>query len=138
MLKVNEGKDKSKEQRADTMAKAKTTDRRPPCTTIAGPGRVSATAMTMATLASSLSGAVDRAVIDRTGATGAFEIELTWTPDRMPHDSGAQLKGKALKIDPNGPSIYAALQEQLGLKLDSTKGSADVLVIDHVEHPTEN
>ena len=107
---------------------------------VMAPGRMSASAMTMATLASSLSGSVQRTVLDRTGIKGTFDMRLTWTPDQMPQGSpgGNPSRIKGVKIDPNGPSIFTALQEQLGLKLESTKGPVDVLVIDHVEHLTEN
>ncbi|HEV3139770.1 MAG TPA: TIGR03435 family protein [Vicinamibacterales bacterium] len=77
---------------------------------------------------------------DRTGATGTFVMELTWTPDQMPLGSAVSdpSKNKGVKIDPNGPSIFTALQEQLGLKLQSAKGPVDVFVIDRVERPTKN
>jgi uncharacterized protein (TIGR03435 family) len=79
-----------------------------------------------------LSRTVDRVVIDRTVLKGAFDWTLKWTPDRMQRSSGAS----DLAIDPNGPSIFTAVQEQLGLKLESAKGPVDVLVIDHAEQPT--
>jgi uncharacterized protein (TIGR03435 family) len=79
----------------------------------------------MSSIASGLSDTVNRVVLDRTGLPGYFDYELEWTPDQMP--PGA---------DSSGPSIFTALQEQLGLKLQSTTGPVDVLVIDHVEHPT--
>jgi uncharacterized protein (TIGR03435 family) len=102
---------------------------------------MSASAMTLATLAGGLSGMVQRTVLDRTGIAGAFDFELTWTPDQMPQRSaGDPSKGKSARIDPNGPSLFTALQEQLGLKLESakTKGPVDVFVIDHVEHPNDD
>ena len=74
-----------------------------------------------------------RMVIDRTGLSGAFDIDLHFTPDRIP-DFGP---GGPV-IDPNGPSIFTALQEQLGLKLDAQRGPVDVLVIDRAEIPVEN
>lgn len=94
----------------------------------------------MATLASSLSESVQRTVLDRTGIQGIFDVELTWTPDQLPRGWAGRdaTRVKTAKIDPNGPSIFTALQEQLGLKLASTKGPVDVLIIDHVEHPTQN
>ena len=63
-----------------------------------------------------------------------FDLALTWTPDQMPQGSpgGPDLP----PIDPNGPSLFTALQEQLGLKLESAKGQVDVLVVDHVDQPT--
>jgi uncharacterized protein (TIGR03435 family) len=92
-----------------------------------------------------MSGTVQRTVLDRTGITGTFQIQLTWTPDQMPQGSAAgdapRVKGgsvKGAKMDPNGPSIFTALQEQLGLKLQSSKGPVSVLVIEHVERPTRN
>jgi uncharacterized protein (TIGR03435 family) len=72
-------------------------------------------------------------VIDRTGLSGVFDINLHFTPDRIP-DFGP---GGPV-IDPNGPSIFTALQEQLGLKLDAQRGPVDVLVIDRAEIPAEN
>jgi uncharacterized protein (TIGR03435 family) len=66
-----------------------------------------------------------RAVIDRTGLTGAWDFELTFVST----DVGAT-------ADRTGPSLFTALQEQLGLRLDATRGPAEVLVIDRVERPT--
>jgi uncharacterized protein (TIGR03435 family) len=64
-------------------------------------------------------------------------VELTWTPDQAP----SNVAGDALpEVAPSssGPSIFAALQEQLGLKLVSERGPVDVLVVDHLEEPSEN
>ena len=81
------------------------------------------------------------AVVDRTGLTGSFDIDLKWTPDQIPQEQpGPPPPGgpPLVAIDPNGPSIFTAVQEQLGLKLESTKGPVDVVVIDRVEQPTED
>jgi uncharacterized protein (TIGR03435 family) len=86
-------------------------------------------------LANSLSMFTGRVVLDRTGLTGAFDANLTWTPDQMPQrPPGAP----ELPIDPNGPSLFTAVREQLGLKLDSQKGPVEILVIDRAEHPTQD
>jgi uncharacterized protein (TIGR03435 family) len=86
---------------------------------------------------------MDRPVIDKTGIATEFEVSLDFTPDQStaglpgsggPRDPG----GPRLPTDTNRPSIFAALQEQLGLKLDSGKGPVEVLVIDHVERPSGN
>jgi uncharacterized protein (TIGR03435 family) len=82
-----------------------------------------------------------RKVVDRTALSGRYDFTLTWTPDNLPPrapgtppDQPVTVNG--LSIDPNGPSIFTAIQEQLGLKLESTRGPVDVLVIDRVEKPT--
>ena len=76
---------------------------------------------------------VGRIVTDRTGLAGRFEVDLEFTPDQMP----PLLSGPPMPpIDPNGPTIFTALQEQLGLKLEPTRGPVDVLVIDRAERPT--
>jgi uncharacterized protein (TIGR03435 family) len=78
----------------------------------------------MGMLAAQLAGRVlDRPVLDRTEIAGKFDVDLKWTPDESP--------------DP-GSSIFSALQEQLGLRLETQKGAVDVLVIDHVEKPSAN
>jgi uncharacterized protein (TIGR03435 family) len=77
-----------------------------------------------------------RKVVDKTGLSGAFDCELTWTPQVFLQRSFDRERFSS--IDPDGRSIFTAVQEQLGLKLESTRGAVDVLVIDHVEHPTEN
>jgi uncharacterized protein (TIGR03435 family) len=86
---------------------------------------------------------VDRMVIDTTGLTDTFNVHLEWAPDvPMPGlqgAGGASEPGRsALSTDNQGPSIFSAIQEQLGLKLESTKGPVEVLVIDHVEKPSAN
>ena len=74
-------------------------------------------------------------VVDKTGLTGLYDIDLTFTPERTLPEG--VLPGRP--ADPNGPTIYTALREQLGLKLESQKVQEEVLVIDHVERqPSEN
>ena len=75
---------------------------------------------------------IDRPVLDRTGLTGAFDFSLEWSIEPDP----AQLPGS--QSADTGSTFLQALQEQLGLKLKSTAGPVDVLVIDHVERPSEN
>ena len=114
---------------------------RPPCGTAASPSFISAGGITMARLAELLSGRVGRTVVDRTGLAGLYEFDLSYAPN--PGDAGA---GGPLPpgvpappaIDPNAPSIFTALQEQLGLKLDSTRGPVEVTVIDRIERPAED
>jgi bla regulator protein BlaR1 len=112
---------------------------RPPCGMRLGPGNLSGGGVTMAQLSTTFSQFVQRVVVDRTGLMGNFDIDLTWTPDQLPQGRGEPPPGVQLPpIDPNGPSIFTAVQEQLGLKLDSQRGPVDVLVIDRVEQPTED
>jgi uncharacterized protein (TIGR03435 family) len=90
----------------------------------------------METLARLMSGWVEdhRPVEDRTGLSGAFDIDLDWTPDRpSPPDAPA-----LPPIDSNGAGLFTALQEQLGLKLEPAKRSIDLVVVDYAEPPTAN
>ena len=75
-----------------------------------------------------------RSVIDRTGLTGNWEFQLTFMPDQFDPPPGAN----APPIDPEAPSLPAALQEQLGLKLEPTRGTIEVVIVERVERPTEN
>jgi uncharacterized protein (TIGR03435 family) len=99
------------------------------------PGTISAVGSSMDSLASSLGQFVGRTVTNATALTGLYDFTLTWTPEQMPQRPP---DAPPLNIDPNGPSIFTALQEQLGLKLESARGQVDVVVIDRVEHPTED
>jgi bla regulator protein blaR1 len=111
-----------------------------PCGFRIGPGTMTAGGATLEQLANSLSMFVGRVVTDKTGLAGGYDFDLTWTPEQMaqrpPGAPDPLVNG--VPIDPNGPSIFTALQEQLGLKLDSQKGPVAVLVIDRAEHPVEN
>jgi bla regulator protein BlaR1 len=105
-----------------------------PCGIRIGMGNMVLGGATLSQFAASLSMFVGRVVLDRTGLTGAFDLNLTWTPVQMPQPPpGAP---ELPPIDPNGPSIFTAVQEQLGLKLDSQRGPVEMLVIDKAEHPT--
>jgi uncharacterized protein (TIGR03435 family) len=99
------------------------------------PGSVTAVGGTLEGLAATLAPFVNRVVTNRTELAGLFDFELTWTPDQP---AQAPPDATPIAIDPNGPSIFTALQEQLGLKLESTRGPVDVVVIDRVERPMED
>jgi uncharacterized protein (TIGR03435 family) len=87
----------------------------------------------VAILADKLSENAGRVVVDNTGIKGPFDMELKWTPEDQPPP---MLNGQP---DPNAPpDIFTAIQEQLGLKLESAKGSVPVVVIDHIELPSAN
>jgi len=101
------------------------------CAARIGPGAVTLKGTTVAQLVNLLSRFVNRVVVDRTLLTGAFDVELRWTPAPGEWVAPGQDAPSA-----DGPSLFTALQEQLGLKLEATKGPVDVLVIDHVEKPT--
>lgn len=81
-----------------------------------------------------------RPIVDRSGMTGAFDIDLTWAPDQQPFDSaqGRGAPGTAPVADADRPSLVIAVQEQLGLNLDSRRLLFETLVIDSVERPTED
>jgi uncharacterized protein (TIGR03435 family) len=87
---------------------------------------------------------LDRPVIDKTGTGGVFDFHLEFVPDQNTPGFLLQLRrppgpaGLTPSDDPAGPSIFTAIQEQLGLKLEPTKGSGEFLVIDHVEKPSDN
>jgi uncharacterized protein (TIGR03435 family) len=103
------------------------------------PGRVSGRKMTMTQVANALSRFLNRIVIEQTGLTGNFDLDLEYTPDQMPLNNPGGFALPAPLVPPSdGPSIFTALQEQLGLKLESTKGPVQVLVIDHVERPSDD
>jgi uncharacterized protein (TIGR03435 family) len=90
----------------------------------ASTGMIDASGISMSSLVTVLASDVSRVVLDRTGLEGTYDVKLTWTPDGFGQSS-----------DPNIPPLSTALQEQLGLKLESANAPIDVLVIDHVEKP---
>jgi uncharacterized protein (TIGR03435 family) len=94
-----------------------------PGRTSSGLAQISGKGADMKTLARILSARLGQPVVDETGLSGTFDFQLKWDPDR---DKGT------------GPTVFTALQEQLGLRLDSEKGPLEVLVVDRAERPTDN
>ena len=94
--------------------------------------RVEAKGATMEPVVAMLTQSLGRTVIDKTGLTGLYDFTLTYTSDA---DAGSSASDADA---PSGPTIFTALEEQLGLKLEPAKGPVHVLVIDHVERPSEN
>jgi uncharacterized protein (TIGR03435 family) len=104
--------------------------------------QLEATSVPISQLVSSLTRAAGRTVLDKTELTGKYDFTLHWTPDE---EGGAMLKpaesgqpANETASTSSGPSIFTAVQEQLGLKLEPGKGPVECLVIDHVEQPSEN
>jgi uncharacterized protein (TIGR03435 family) len=106
-----------------------------------GPGKLTGQELPIASLTDMLSQQLEHTVIDKTGLAGKYDFTLQWaeeSSDQMLNgaDGGQQRAEPA--PDASGPSIFTALQEQLGLRLQSTKGPVETLVVDHVEMPSEN
>jgi uncharacterized protein (TIGR03435 family) len=104
-----------------------------------GPGKLAVTNSTMDAFCAGMQATVmDKPVVDQTGLTGRYDFYLNWTPDQ------SQFAQMGAKISPPSdepdalPSLYTAIQEQLGLKLEPVKTSVKVIVIDRVEKPSEN
>jgi uncharacterized protein (TIGR03435 family) len=115
----------------------------PPC----GPGMAAAgsgiamegISVSMPAFAKMLTRLIGREVVDKTGFTGRFSLHLEFAMDDalagLPNPTGPTVSAPA---DATKPTLFTAIQEQLGLKLEASKGPVDVFVIDHVERPTEN
>jgi uncharacterized protein (TIGR03435 family) len=97
----------------------------PACGTNTGKGLLRAAGIELEAFTRNMAGAAGRIIVDKTGLTGTFDMVLRFNPDA--NDTSSDL-----------PSLFAAVQEQLGLKLDAQTAPAEVLVIDQVERPTEN
>lgn len=101
---------------------------------------------TMAGLARLIAQQIGATVVDKTGLTGKYDFTLSFMPDNFMVNGqmmgaaggGAGGDGGAQSQEPVGPSIFTAVQEQLGLKLEARKEAVDVVVIDHIEQPTAN
>jgi uncharacterized protein (TIGR03435 family) len=92
-----------------------------------GPGHLDSTYATMAQLADKLSQNYDRPVVDKTGVRGSYAFTLDWAPDELQNDGRA------------GASLFTAIEEQLGLKLEARKEPMEVVVVDSIEKvPIEN
>jgi uncharacterized protein (TIGR03435 family) len=102
-----------------------------------GPGHLLANGVSVAALASMLSAQPefsDRVMVDQTGLTGKYDMLLQWTPENL----GPMMNPNEPAPDPNAPSLFAALEEQLGLHVESTKGPVEMLVIEQISEPSEN
>ena len=93
-----------------------------------GPGMITLDDVPLSVLTNQLGYALDRTIIDKTGLTGKYDLSLKWRPDNQP-DSGSS---------DELPDLFTAVQEQLGLKLEPSKGPVETLVVDHVEMPSAN
>ena len=100
-----------------------------------GPGHLEANKISMEKLADLISRQAGLPVVDGTGLTGTFDVSLSWSPAEgiTPGDAS----GTA--AESSGPSLFAALREQLGLRLESGKGPVEILVVDHIDRtPSAN
>jgi uncharacterized protein (TIGR03435 family) len=106
-----------------------------PCGLRIGPGSITGTGVTITQLMAPLPRFVDRVVIDSTGLTDRFDLTLKWTP--APGEWIAPPPPGSAFVPPSadGPSLFTALQEQLGLKLQAQKGPIDILVVDEARKP---
>jgi uncharacterized protein (TIGR03435 family) len=86
----------------------------------------------------SLSRNLNRTVIDKTGLKGRYDIKMEWTPEQPPPMQMPEEQKQSPSAGATGPSIFTAIHEQLGLKLESQKGPVDVFIVERAEKPSEN
>jgi len=103
------------------------------CGITQGPGRITVRGYSLPRFGQSLVSQVQRMVVDKTGLTGPWNLEVLYTPDQP-----VALNGAIVPPNPDAPSLFTAIQEQLGLRLESSRGSVEVLVVDRLERPTED
>ena len=96
---------------------------------MSGGGKMDFTGAEIPNVAANLSTMLERTVVDQTGLTGKYDFKLNWSPDLGPSDGSP---------GSSGPSVFTALEEQLGLKLVSAKGPVEMIVMERAEKPTEN
>ena len=108
---------------------------------VGGSFTITAQAIPLASLVPQLSFNAGRPVLDKTGLVGKYDFTLTYSLDQNQFQSpGSAPNGQpsATPPDPSGPSLFTALQEQLGLKMEAGKGPVEIIVIDHAERPSGN
>ena len=111
----------------------------PPCGYLPNtPGHTSGRKLTSVGLADALAFFIQAPVVDKTNLTGKYDIDLQWTPESALMESAPPETGTPPLDDRTGVSIFTALPEQVGLKLESARGPVQILVIDHIERPSEN
>jgi uncharacterized protein (TIGR03435 family) len=101
-----------------------------------GPGMLGAGGRSIAQLVQMLSGSTGRPVVDKTGLTSLYDFSLRFAPEPASFPGGQPPPGVLPPPDPDAPNLYTAVQEQLGLKLESARGPVEVVVIDRIEKPT--
>ena len=111
---------------------AKDPDSKPKGSLMVRNGQLTGEGIPVANLAMFLAQMLHKQVVDKTGLAGNYDMTLKWQPDDQPAESHEATGGE------QAPSIFTAVQEQLGLKLEPTKGMVDTIVVDHVEMPSEN
>lgn len=108
-----------------------------------GPGDIESTSTKVEPLAHLLARQLGRTVLDKTRLTSDYDYMLKWTPDEpapgmAPQGDAPPAPNDIAAASTTGPSLFTALEEQLGLKLESAKGPEEVIVIDHIEQPSAN
>jgi uncharacterized protein (TIGR03435 family) len=93
------------------------------------------TAVTMADLARNIAPFAGRPVVDKTGLTGAFDVDLTWEPEEIPGPDGT---ARPVAPSTDAGHLFTAIHEQLGVKLNAQRGLVDVIVIDSAPRPIED
>jgi uncharacterized protein (TIGR03435 family) len=103
-------------------------------------GQLTCVKVSTSMLAQQLAARLGRNVVDKTGLSGDYDFKLEWQPDtgEVPGKGGDRPPDAINSDAPAGPSLFTALQEQLGLKLEAQKGPVEILVVDHAEKPPGN
>jgi uncharacterized protein (TIGR03435 family) len=110
---------------------------RPRCGMRMGAGRLTAGGMPIAELATALSQATGRPVADRTGLARGYDIDLSWTPEQFQKGKARGSATPPPGVDPDGPTLFEAVQDQLGLKLDFGQAVVQMIVVEAVEAPAK-